>query len=76
MSIFTALYDLNACLVENGVEPEDIAIVLPRKGFESLRTSVTNENPGENWNKGYAFHYAGLWFLDGEAYVYAKKGMH
>jgi hypothetical protein len=71
-SIFSVLYDLNACLAEHDIDPSSIGIVMPRPGFETLRDAVTNENPVENWNRGFAFTYAGLWFLDGEAYVYAK----
>lgn len=76
MSIYAALYDLNTCLADNDIDTTSVGIVLTRADFERFRNAVKTENPGEHWNQGDAFHYAGLWFLDGEAFVYAKKGAH
>lgn len=76
MSIFDALYDLNSCLADNDIDAASVGIVLTRADFIRLRDAVKIENPGVNWNHGDAFHYAGLQFLDGEAFVYAKKGKH
>lgn len=71
-SIYSALYELNNCLTDHDIDPSSVGIVLRRDDYIRLKDAVTLENPMDDWNKGYAFNYAGLWFLDGEAYVYAK----
>lgn len=77
MSIYTVFYDLNTCLEEHGIDSTTVAFVLPHDGFEAMRASVTRENPSDpGWDKSYAFHYAGIWFLDGEIYHCAKPDLH
>ena len=73
MSIFNVLYDLNSCLSDHNIDPGAVGIILKRDDFDRLRDAVTRENLAEGkWNEGPAFHYAGLTFLDGGAWVYAR----
>lgn len=72
MSIYTTLFDLNACLANNNCDPATSAILLQRDDFERMRDAISKENPVNNWNYGSAFEYGGITFIDGGAWVYAR----
>jgi hypothetical protein len=71
-SIFSTLYELNSLLWKNHIDPGSVGIVMKRDDFDRLKDAVSLENPSSDWNKGTAFHYAGLTFVDGSSWVYAR----